>query len=301
MPEDNKSQKSASPAGGQEEVKPVVIRNPWKIFFWEAFLFCLTLGLGIVASFKISKILKTEEIVLPSVSFWQFLFYFLLATFFIFLVSLFRKFKRGKSVLFKSIFILAIFWGGSLLFSLWLPDIPALILIVILIFWWLKRPSIFIHDLSVILGIAGIGAILGLRLTPWLVVSLLIILSIYDFIAVYKTKHMVKMAKEMIATGTILALIIPQKISDFKTDLKEIRPGGKFLILGGGDVAFPLLLCTSLISEGVIDSLVVAIFALGGLFVSFWLFISQKIRRPIPALPPIALFSIIGFLITLLI
>lgn len=109
------------------------------------------------------------------------------------------------------------------------------------------------------------------------------------------------MAKEMIEAGVILALIVPQKISDFKADLKEVRPGGRFLILGGGDMVFPLILTVSLIPEGILNSSLVAFFALLGLFLSFWIFTSQKVRQPIPALPPIALFSIIGFLVTRLI
>lgn len=284
----------------QKEMKSTLPTQPWRIFFWEAFLFGFTLGLGIVTALKINEILKIEKIELSPISLRQFLLYFILATVFILAVSFFgKKTEKGKGIIFKGIFILAVFWGGLLLFSLWLPNIFALILILFLIFSWFRKPSILIHDLVVILGIAGIGAVLGLRLTPWIVVSLLIILSVYDFIAVYKTKHMVKMAKEMMRTGTILALICPQKISDFKADLKEVRPGGKFLILGGGDVAFPLLLCASLVPEGVINSLIVAIFALFGLLASFWFFVSQRVRQPIPALPPIALFSIIGFLITL--
>lgn len=294
MSEGNENQK-------QEEVVSAFMQSPWRVFGIEAFLFCLTLALGIAAAFELNRFLKIQEISLPAISFWQFLFYFLVATLFILLVSFFVKFKKGKGIFFKAIFIVATFWGGTLLLSLWILDILALILIGILIFWWLRKPSVLIHDLAVILGIAGIGAILGLRLTPWLVVLLLIILSVYDFIAVYKTKHMIKMAKEMIEAGTILALIVPQKISDFKVHLRKVGPGGKFLILGGGDVAFPLLLCASLIPEGILNSLTVALFALVGLFVGFYFFISQKVHQPIPALPPIALFSIIGFLITRLI
>lgn len=272
--------------------------NSWRIFVWEAVLFFLTLILGIVAALKLQAILVIQKIELYPISIWQFLFYFLVITLFIFLISRFLKFEPGRKIVFKGIFILAIFWGGSLLLSLWLPDFLALILITSLIFWWLKWPSILNHDLVVILGLAGIGSVLGLRFSPWAIVLLLIILSGYDFIAVYKTKHMIKMAKEMIKTGTILALILPQRISDFRADIKEVRPGGKFLILGGGDVAFPLLLCASVVPQGIINALIVATFALFGLWFSFYFFISQKIRQPIPALPPIALFSILGFLIT---
>lgn len=296
MPENNSIQGKK-----EEKIKTVVIQKPWRIFGWEALLFCLTLGIGIATAFKINKVLKIEKIILPQISFWQFLLYFLGGTLFIFLIVFFLKQKRVKGIIFKTLFILIGCWGGLVTLSIWIPDAFSLILIAVLILWWIKKPSVLIHDLVIILGIAGISSILGLQLTPLIIVLLLIILSIYDFIAVYKTKHMVKMAKEMIETGTILALIVPQEISDFKEHLKEIKPGEKFLILGGGDVAFPLLLCVSLIPEGIINSLIVAIFALAGLFLSFYFFISQKIRQPIPALPPIAFFSIIGYLLTLLI
>ena len=298
MPADNEKQE-------QKEVTPAPIQNPWRIFAIEAFLFCLTLGLGIATAFKINNpplnFSGGQKVILPQISFWKFIFYFLSATLLIFLISYFLKFKKGKGVFFKGIFILATFWGGALLLSVWMSDLLALILIGILIFWWLKRPSILIQDLCLILGIAGVGSILGLSLAPQIVVLLLVIFSIYDFIAVYKTKHMVKMAKEMIESKAILALVVPQNILGLRESLEEIKPGGKFLILGGGDIVFPLLLCVSLIPFGILNSLIVAIFALMGLLVGFLFFFLQKVRQPIPALPPIAFFSIFGFLITKLI
>ncbi len=286
----------------KEEIKAIRFARPWRVFAFEAFLFSLALVLGITTAFRLNRILEIQEISLPGISFWYFLFYFLLTALFIWLIISFSgKFKKGKGIFFKGIFILTVFWGGALLLSLWILDIFALFLMGILIFWWFKKPTILVHNLCIIFGIAGAGSILGLRLEPLIVVALLIIFSIYDFIAVYKTKHMVKMAKEMIEMGAILALIVPSKISGFKADLKKVEPGGKFLILGGGDIVFPLLLCVSLVSEGILNSLIIALFALFGLFFSFWIFASQKIRKPIPALPPIALFLIIGFLITRLI
>ena len=109
------------------------------------------------------------------------------------------------------------------------------------------------------------------------------------------------MAKEMIGAGAVIALICPQKISDFRSSLREVKPGGRFLILGGGDIAFPLILSVALIPEGILYSFIVAVFALIGLSFSFFILVAQKVRNPIPALPPIALFSIIGFLVTRLI
>lgn len=270
----------------------------WRVFVIEAFLFCLTLGIGIATAFKISKILELREIEVPKVSFWDFIFSFTLATLFIFLIIWLVRIKKQKGIIFRILFILTVFWGGALLLSAWIPDIPSLFLMGVLIFWWWRRPSVLVQDLCVVLGIAGVGSVLGLTFTPEMVVVFLIVFSIYDFIAVYKTKHMIKMAKEMIESKAILGLVIPANISDFTETLKEVKPGGKFLVLGGGDIVFPLLFCSSLIPYGVLDSLIVAFFSLIGLLASFLFFMSQKKRRPIPALPPIALFSIIGYLIT---
>lgn len=286
----------------QTEIKETKISHPWKIFLWEAFLFLIVLGLGIASAFRVRELSKIEKIEISPVSFWQFLFYFLLATLFILLVSLLgKRFKKGKEMIFKALFIFTIVLGGLISFSIWLPDFFALILVVVLVFGWLIKPIVFLHDFAMISGVVGIGGVLGLSFSPLVMVVILIIFSIYDYIAVYKTKHMVKIAKEMVEAGAILGFILPQKISDLLADLKEVKPGGKFLILGGGDIAFPLIFSVSLIPLGILNSLIVGFFAFLGLLVSFLLFIYQKTRKPIPALPPIALFSIIGYLITMLI
>jgi len=274
----------------------------WKIFIIEAFLFCLTLGSGIAAAFRINNPPPNfgggQKVNIPQISFPQFILNFLLATLFILLILRFVKFEKEKGTIFKILFILAVLLGGLLFLETWLPEHLSLIFIFVLIFWWLKKPSVLIQDLLIILGIAGTGSILGLSLNPLTVVALLIIFLIYDFIAVYKTKHMVRMAKAMLESRAILAIVIPPNIFGFRESLEKIQPGGKFLILGGGDIAFPLIFSVSLIPSGIFNSLIVALFSLIGLFASFWFFTKQKERKPIPALPPIAFFSIIGYLIT---
>ncbi len=291
MPEGDETKKPA-------EIKSQLFQNPWQTFSIEAFLFCLTLLLGIVTASKINEVLRFQKVIMPPFSFWQFIFYFILATLLIFFIPYFLRFKKEKKTFFRAVFILATFFGGTSFFSCWMSDPPALILMAGIVFWWLRWPTILNQDLCLILGMAGIGSILGLSLDPLMVALLLVFFSIYDFIAVYKTKHMIRMAKEMIESRAILAFLIPPDISGFRESLEKIEPGGKFLILGGGDVVFPLLFATSLVSQGILDSLIVATFSLIGLFAGFYFFTTQKVRQPIPALPPIALFSIIGYLIT---
>jgi len=281
----------------KEEIKTFLL-HPWRTFGFEAFLFSLSLGSGILAGLKLNKIFKIQKVPTPSISLSQFLGYFLFATIFLILIIYFFKFKKVKRIFLRGIFLLAIGFGNLSFFSLWLPDILSFLLVAVLLIFLLKRSSLIVHNFALIFAVAGVGAGLGLSFQPEIVILLLLFFSIYDFIAVYKTKHMVKMAKEMIEHQAILGIVIPQELSDFSAQLGEIKPGGKFLLLGAGDIIFPLILIISLIPQGISDSLIVACFSLIGLFVAFLIFISKKTRQPIPALPPIALFSILGYLIT---
>ncbi len=286
---------------GEKKIKTLPFSQLLKIFGLESFLFSITLILGIFSAQKIVELLGPTQKSLPELSLLDFLIYFVIITVFVVLLSFLKKFQKTKGVIYKGIFILAIFGGGTMVLSVWTGDILALVVIGVLIYFYFKKQQIYLHNLIVILGLAGAGSVLGLQLTSKMIIVLLIVLSIYDFIAVYKTKHMIKMAKEMVQKGVVLGLIVPLEFLDFKESVKKIKPGGKFLILGGGDIAFPLLLAVSLVQSGIWDSLIVGLFSLIGLFVSFFIFCVQKTRSPIPALPPIALFSVIGYLIVVLI
>jgi len=295
---------TSMPEAEEEKIEPAPIPlEPKKIFFWEGLLFFLTQIFGVITSWKITKIpeIEIEKIPLKLSSLWEILTSFAVLILLILLLIRFLKFRPGKEILFKIFFILPVFLGGMVFWSLWFGDLLALISVLFFIIWWLKKPNVLVHNFLLLSGMIGLGALFGLRLDPLLVIILLIIFSVYDIIAVYKTKHMIKMAKEMIEAKAISGIVLPPKLSEIQAPLKDLKIGGRFLILGGGDIVFPLLLVSSLVPEGILKSLIVAIFATFGLLVSIFIFLFQKTRKPIPALPPIAFFSIIGYLITKLI
>src|SRR6056297_4090102 len=269
--------------------------------FFESLLYFLTLGIGIYSTFKVRKIFEEEKFVMQEPSLWRVLVSFGIITLIIVAISYFKKMKKSKKVVFKGAFIIAIFWGSLFLFSLYLPLWPLLTLVGGLIGLWLISPKIWLHDLLIIFGLAGAGTAMGVSFSPLSIVILLLIFSVYDVIAVYKTKHMVKMAKEMIGANAIIGFVVPKRLKGFKESLKKVEPGGKFMIIGGGDIVFPLVFCASMTSIGIIETSIVMIFSFLGILISFFTFFSQKIRKPIPALPPIALFSILGYLLTLFI
>lgn len=264
------------------------------LFVWQSVFFIVTLILGLITSVKIMAIVDIEQIRIPSLDIWKFLLIFAAATFFI---VFFARMRRGKGFLFRAFFILSVWWGGSLVLSVWLPDIAALGALTILVLLWLFWGNVFLHNVLVILGIAGIAGVFGLRFSPEALVVLLIIFAVYDVIAVYKTKHMVYLARAMLQFRSVFAVIVPEKISYFSSRMRDVAPGKGFMMLGGGDIAFPLMLVSSMSLDSITKALIVMAFSFAGLTASFALFFILG-RKPMPALPPIAAFSILGFFIT---
>lgn len=274
----------------------------WKVFFIEGGLFLITSVLAIVCALKLNKLAKTGKIYLPTTSLQDFLFSFLFVMFFVLIFVLYRnkKASKFKEIVYKGLFIITVFWGGMTVLDLFLPVFGSILIMGVLIVLWLEVPTVWVHDVLIMLGLAGAASFFGLGFTPSVVLALLLIFSVYDFIAVYKTKHMVLMAKEMIEKKVIFGFIIPKEIKYFKDNLKEVKPAGNFMILGGGDVVFPGLLAVSVIPSGFLKALIIVLFSLFGSLFSYYLFANQDEKRPMPALPPVALFAIIGYFVTLL-
>ena len=283
----------------------------FSIFWKEAFLFTLTQALGIFVVVRLSKLLKISEIKPQQISLSDFLIYFLIIT--LLMLAFLKISKKGTGVILQIFFVLAIFSGLDILFSTFIVEPGATILAIGLIALRFIRPIVLVHNLVIVGGLAGVGGMLGLTLSPRDAIILLVFLSIYDIIAVYKTKHMVKMAKEMIKKKVILGIIVPEKILEFKASMADVEQDkisiGKvlkpdkirrFMILGGGDLGLPLLLIASVARQNIWQSIVILVFALLGLLTMHFIFIKLK-NKPMPALPPLAVFSILGYFISLLI
>lgn len=276
-----------------------------KFFLFEALFFLLAQILGILVAGNIIFNLKLTETSGPSlphppVSFSEFsverfLIAIIITAGFFFLVL---NFKKGKVMIFRIIFLLVTFLGGTVFFTTFFPFYISLFLTLIFIFFWFKNGSLLIHNFLLTIAVAGIGGVVGISLSPSFVLFLLFILSIHDIIAVYKTKHMIKLANLMVESRALLGIIIPLEIKDFRKKLKDVRIGEKeqnFFILGSGDIIFPLVLASSVLLQGIANSSIIIIFSLVGLLFCFWLF-TKLGRKPMPALPPIALFSFFGYL-----
>lgn len=201
---------------------------------------------------------------------------------------------------FIRIFFWLMIWSGSfLVFSAFLPPLWAFLAPLALLIIGIKLKRVILHNLAVILAAAGLGGLLGLSISPLWAVAALAVFSFYDILAVYFSRHMVVMAKNMIEAGAVFGLIIPSRWEDFKEKITVARPGERFMVLGSGDLVWPLILSASLVRVSLWQAWTVAVFSLFGLILTHILFFRQSKRRPMAALPPIAMMSTIGYALAL--
>src|SRR3989344_3490110 len=270
------------------------------LFWKDLFLFGLTLFIGIFSAYSHTPLIE-KSILEPEILSWNDIIIFL--TFFTFLSLVFIKFKRLSGFLLKIFLVLVIFSGSQIVFGslvsspwdlAWALGITAFFLLI---------HNVLIHNVAVMIGIAGISSLLGITISPEVGIFLLVTLSFYDILAVYWTKHMVYLAQGMIESGAIFGFVIPFDLKDIFYHKNEAREKirEKFMILGSGDIGLPLIMARSVAVVSVGPAIIVALFSFVGLLFTHPMFVNQISRKPMAALPPIATMTIIGYLVSNLI
>ena len=159
--------------------------------------------------------------------------------------------------------------------------------------------------MTLVLALASLGAVFGRFITPWTVMALILLLAIYDFLAV-RFRFMLWMVDRLSKVNALPALIVPKNYSEWSLNLKkyegkvvEANPADrKYSILGGGDIAFPCLLTASVyFAQGLAPGVIIAVFGLLGLVGVYAIQVIFLKGKPIPALPPVAASTLVGLLI----
>jgi presenilin-like A22 family membrane protease len=169
-------------------------------------------------------------------------------------------------------------------------SVAALVLVL-----WHALPRVLVHDVAIAAGIGGLCALLGLSLTPLAACGLLAVLSVYDVISVYRTRHMVALAGRMLESGSVFGFLVPARPRVFLMPVREALDQKQVMMLGSGDVGLPLVLAASAAITSTAAAAMVAVFSLIGLTVMQWLFMHQERPAPMAALPPIAAAAILGY------
>ncbi|HSU72953.1 MAG TPA: presenilin family intramembrane aspartyl protease [Candidatus Binatia bacterium] len=161
--------------------------------------------------------------------------------------------------------------------------------------WWkVWRPGIFVQNFTELLLYGGLAAVFFSILNIRAMLVLLVLISLYDAYAVWKSKHMISLAKFQSSTGLFAGLFLPYKpaTGQFATE----GTGVKTAILGGGDIGFPLLFAASVLKEYALAgqgwlALLIPPFAAVALALLLWL---GKKDRFYPAMPFISAGCLIG-------
>ena len=144
-------------------------------------------------------------------------------------------------------------------------------------------------NLAAVLSAAGVGAVFGFSLDILPAVLFVAGLSLYDFLSVFWTGHMVYMAKELGKRN--LAFSVVATTTEYSG--RRRKPERTTLELGTGDLAIPLMLAVSSykISFNVIDPLFVILGSSVGLLAVLW-YVTHR-RTFLPALPPISFAALL--------
>lgn len=222
------------------------------------------------------------------------------------LTLLLVRFKKMN--LWKLWFFLAVFFTMAIAFSAFINQALAAILAFILALRKIYKPTIIISNLTEIFIYGGLAAIFVPVINIFAAFMLLILISIYDIIAVRHTKHMIKLAKFQTKSNLFAGLFIPygkreDKVAKKEKSIIEKKGAGKIAILGGGDIGFPLLFAGVVMKDlmlnnieliGFLKTLIIPVFVSLALL---YLLIKSEKNKFYPAMPYLTAGCIIGYFV----
>lgn len=201
----------------------------------------------------------------------------MMATALALLLFRFRMFR-----LWKLWFLFSVWFTLTISFSVFFAERVAMLLAAIFAFLKSARPTVLIHNFTELFIYGALAAIFVPILNLLSASILMIGISIYDYIAVRKTKHMVKLAKSQSKTKVFAGLAIPYD--------------KRMAILGGGDIGFALLFAGVVMKEFSLNwlslgAMIVPLCTSGALLYLFYKGTSKKFY---PAMPYITVGAFIG-------
>ena len=277
-------------------------------FLWSGLVMAVSLVVSLYTAARQKVVVEQQGIPSPDVSLPPALLYFLGSVAIMALVLFFIPLNRLRLV-FRIVFALMYAWGTLIIVWLVWPaqiDIVVYIIAAAAGLAWLFWAKIWLHDLLLLLTLSAVGSIFGFLFSPWTFLIFMLVIAVYDFLAV-RFGFMVWLADKMSSTTALPAFIFPREVKDWRLSVHAINVGDlakterekrEYGILGGGDIAFPLMLATSVFfSDDMTGAIIVGAFAFVGLMSAFLIQMIFLKGKPMPALPPIAAFSLIGLLL----
>ena len=221
--------------------------------------------------------------------------------------------RFNKPLIWKLWFFATVWITLSIAFSAFINNIVAAILALAISVLKLYRPNMIIQNMSEVFIYGGLASIFVPMINLFAAFMLLIVVSIYDFVAVFKTKHMIKLAKFQSKSRVFAGLLIPYqrgKISiknKIASNAEAKEKNSKVAVLGGGDIGFTLifagvvmkgLMLKEAVLTGFLKTLIIPFFVSLALLM---LLLKGQQNKFYPAMPVLSIGCFIGYLVVLLI
>lgn len=272
-------------------------RNKIMLQIFLSYLFSFLIAIFVYMLFVLSK--APKESIAPANSLYNTLYILgiiLIET--IILIGLLKAFKRinlikiiDVIVTLFAVFGLLSFFINSLIW-LFLISVGVVVIKEIWHNFWFKNFLVF-------LVVGFFSAYIGYTIGIIPILVLLILIGIYDYISVFKTKHMVFLAKKIINKNTLFVMDFGQRVAKTVKETvknpehkeqeqnlkKNINPKIRnHLNLGTGDFALPLMAVMTIFAANTIFGIIAFFAALFGLELTIWLLFSKK-HLALPAIP----------------
>lgn len=230
---------------------------------------------------------------------------------FIFAIILFVLITRFKlAIVMRLWFFLVVMIALGISLTSVLPKgefIPIIALIFVFPLAILKtfKQNLLVHNLTELFIYPGIAAVFVPLLNIWTMVFFLILISLYDMWAVWRSGIMQKMAKfqmnELKVFGGFLVPYISRKQREKlrkvpKSELKTKKVKAQVAILGGGDIIFPIIAAGVMLKTFGVTGAIFTIF--GALLGLGYLLFAAKKKKFYPAMPFISIGIFLGMLIS---
>ncbi len=201
-------------------------------------------------------------------------------------------------------FLIAVVMSLSIAFGAFVGVWFAVGLAVVLGVWKIFKPNFYVHTFTELFSYSGLAVIFVPLLNLWSVSVLLVLIGVYDAYAVWKSKHMITLAKSQTDAKVFAGLLLPYEDGKIKTKTpaggvhhsdthgKKVPVKIRTAMLGGGDIGFPLIFAGVVLKEmGVWQALVIPFFSLAGLGFLLWYGNEHKFY---PAMPFIGAGCFLG-------
>lgn len=211
--------------------------------------------------------------------------------------------KLRAQTIWKGWYFFAVLVALMISFGVYFNSYISFIIALILALIKILKPNVYFHNLTEILIYTGIALVFVPLFSLFWISMLLILISFYDMYAVWKSKHMIKLAKFTTESKLFAGFNINYGMSKGKVEIvsKATKKSHKSAILGGGDVFFPLLF-TGVVMENLVKnnfslinsfliSLIVVITSTIALSVLFYY---SKKGKFYPAMPFLSIGCFIG-------